>query len=121
MALGRKGGKATAKKRTAEQRSDVAKKAAAARWAKPITQAELKHQSALQDAEWAADSVAQMGAEDIDARLADGAEAKPGKLRFDKKQKRATAATQVLATPSPEERIARAREAKRKKAKKSAV
>jgi len=41
-----------------------------------------------------------MGAEDIDARLAGGAEVKPGKLRFDKKQKRATAAMMAPASPS---------------------
>jgi hypothetical protein len=94
--IGRKGGKASGKARmeklTPEQRAAVARTAAAARWAKPITQADLKRQSALQDAEWTADRVAQMGAQEIDERLADGAEVKPGKLRFDKKQKRATAA-----------------------------
>jgi len=94
--IGRKGGKASGKARmeklTPEQRAAVARTAAAARWAKPVTQTDLKRQSALQDAEWTADRVAQMGAEDIDARLAGGAEVKPGKLRFDKKQKRATAA-----------------------------
>ncbi len=102
--IGRKGGKASGKARmeklTPEQRAAVAKTAAAARWAKPVTQADLKRQSALQDAEWTADRVAQMGAEDIDARLADGAEVKPGKLRFDKKQKRATAAKKAPASPS---------------------
>jgi len=34
VALGRKGGKATAKKLTAEQRAESAQKAAKARWAK---------------------------------------------------------------------------------------
>jgi hypothetical protein len=34
VALGRKGGKATAKSLTSEQRTQMAKKAAAARWAK---------------------------------------------------------------------------------------
>ncbi len=102
--IGRKGGKASGKARmeklTPEQRAAVARTAAAARWGKPVTQADLKRQSALQDAEWAADRVAQMGAEDIDARLADGAEVQPGKLRFDKKQKRATAAKIAPAGPS---------------------
>lgn len=37
--LGRKGGKATAKTRTAEQRSEAAKKAAIARWGKKDTAA----------------------------------------------------------------------------------
>jgi hypothetical protein len=102
--IGRKGGKASGKARmeklTPEQRAAVARTAAAARWAKPVTQADLKRQSALQDAEWAADRVAQMGAEDIDARLADGAEAKPGKLTFDRKRKMATAAKKAPAGPS---------------------
>jgi hypothetical protein len=44
-----------------EQRVAVAKKAAAARWAKPITQGDLKQPSVLQVAEWTADRVAQMG------------------------------------------------------------
>jgi hypothetical protein len=102
--IGRKGGKASGKARmeklTPEQRAAVARTAAAARWAKPVTQADLKRQSTLQDAEWTADRLAQMGAEDIDARLAGGAEVKPGKLRFDKKQKRATAAKNAPASPS---------------------
>ena len=102
--IGRKGGKASGKARmeklTPEQRVAVAKTAAAARWAKPVTQAELKRQSTLQDAEWTADRVAQMGAEDIDARLADGAEVKPGKLTFDKKLKMATAKKKATARPS---------------------
>jgi hypothetical protein len=34
VALGRKGGKATAEKRTAEERSEAARKAVEARWAK---------------------------------------------------------------------------------------
>ena len=67
--IGRKGGKASGKARmeklTPEQRVAVAKTAAAARWAKPVTQEDLKRQSALQVAEWTADRVAQMGAEDI--------------------------------------------------------
>src|SRR5271169_1887961 len=90
--IGRKGGKASGKARmeklTPEQRAEVGRTAAAARWAKPVTQADLKRQSALQDAEWTADRDAQMGAEDINARLADGADMKPGNLTFDKKQKR---------------------------------
>jgi hypothetical protein len=102
--IGRKGGKASGKARmeklTPEQRAAVARTAAAARWAKPVTQADLKRQSALQDAEWTADRVAQAGAADIDARLAGGAEVKLGKLRFDKKQKRATAAKKSPAIPS---------------------
>jgi len=101
--IGRKGGKASGKARmeklTPEQRTAVARTAAAARWAKPVTQADLKRQSALQDAEWTADRVAQMGAEDINARLAGGAGVKPGKLTFDKKQKRATA-KKTPASPS---------------------
>ena len=75
--IGRKGGKASGKARmeklTPEQRVAVAKTAAAARWAKPVTQEDLKRQSALQVAEWTADRVAQMGAEDIKSRLAGGA------------------------------------------------
>jgi hypothetical protein len=94
--IGRRGGKASGKARmeklTPEQRVAVARTAAAARWAKPVTQAELKRQSALQDAEWTADRDAQMGAEDISARLAGGAAVNPGRLTFDKKIKRATAA-----------------------------
>jgi hypothetical protein len=93
--IGRKGGKARGKARmeklTPEQRAAVAR-TAAARWAKPVTQADLKRQASIEKAEWAADRVAQMGAEDINARLADGAPVKPGKLTFDKKQKRVTAA-----------------------------
>jgi hypothetical protein len=94
--IGRKGGKASGKARmeklTPEQRAAVARTAAAARWAKPVTQADLQRQSALQDAEWAADRIAQMGAEGISARLQDGAAVNPGKLTFDKKKKRATVA-----------------------------
>ncbi len=102
--IGRKGGQASGKARmeklTPEQRAAVARTAAAARWAKPVTQADLRRQSALQDAEWTADRVAQMGAEEIDSRLAGGAEVKPGKLKFDKKQKRATEAKKAPASPS---------------------
>ena len=102
--IGRKGGKASGKARmeklTPEQRVAVARMAAAARWAKPVTQAELQRQSALQDAEWTADRVAQMGAEDINARLAGGAAVKPGKLTFDKRQKRATAVKKAPASLS---------------------
>jgi len=94
--IGRKGGKASGKARmeklTPEQRAAVARTAAAARWAKPITQADLQRQSGLQDAEWTADRIAQTGAEEINARLAGGALVNPGKLTFDKKQRRATAA-----------------------------
>ena len=67
--IGRKGGKASGKARmeklTPEQRVAVAKTAAAARWAKPVTQEDLKQQSALQVAEWTADRAAQMGAEGV--------------------------------------------------------
>jgi hypothetical protein len=102
--IGRKGGKASGKARmeklTPEQRVAVAKTAAAARWAKPVTQEDLKRQSGLQDAEWAADRVAQMGAEDINSRLADGAAVKPGKLMFDKRRKMATTAKKAKARPS---------------------
>ena len=102
--IGRKGGKASGKARmeklTPEQRVAVARMAAAARWAKPVTQAELQRQSALQDAGWTADRVAQMGAEDINARLAGGAAVKPGKLTFDKRQKRATAVKKAPASLS---------------------
>jgi len=102
--IGRKGGKASGKARmeklTPEQRVAVAKTAAAARWAKPVTQGDLKRQSALQVAEWTADRLAQMGAEDINLRLAGGAVVKPGKLRFDKRLKMATAAKEATARPS---------------------
>ena len=102
--IGRKGGKASGKARmeklTPEQRVAVAKTAAAARWAKPVTQQDLKRQSAFQAAEWTADRVAQMGAEDINVRLADGAVVKPGKLTFDKELKMATAAKKATASPS---------------------
>ncbi len=80
--IGRKGGKASGKARmeklTPEQRVAVAKTAAAARWAKPVTQEDLKRQSVLQVAEWTADRVAQMGAEDINVRIAGGV---PGEAR----------------------------------------
>jgi hypothetical protein len=102
--IGRKGGKASGKARmeklTPEQRVAIAKTAAAARWAKPVTQADLKRQSELQVAEWTADRAAQMGAEDIKARLDSGAEVKPGKLTFDKKLKMATPAKKAPARPS---------------------
>jgi hypothetical protein len=102
--IGRNGGKASGKARmeklTPEQRVAVAKTAAAARWAKPVSQADLKRQSALQVAEWTADRVAQMGAQDINARLAGGAAVKPGKLTFDKRLKMAKVAKKVPASPS---------------------
>ena len=102
--IGRKGGKASGKARmeklSPEQRVAVAKKAAAARWAKPVTQEDLKQQSALQVAEWTADRVAQMGAEKIKSRLASGAAMKSGKLTFNKRLKMATPATKVTARPS---------------------
>jgi hypothetical protein len=100
-AIGRKGGKASGKARmeklTPEQRAAVARTAAAARWAKPVTQADLQRQSSLQAAEWAADREAQMGAEDIRARLQEGAVLKPGKLTFNKKLKKATPAKKTTA------------------------
>ena len=102
--IGRKGGKASGKARmeklTPEQRVAVAKTAAAARWAKPVTQEDLKRQSVLQVAEWTADRAAQMGAEDINARIAGGSPVKAGKLTFDKKLKMATAAKKATARPS---------------------
>jgi hypothetical protein len=103
--IGRKGGKASGKARmvtlTPEQRVAVAKTAAAARWAKPVTQEDLKRQSVFQVAEWTADRVAQMGAEDIKSRLAGGAAMKPGKLTFDKRLKMATMAKKkATARPS---------------------
>jgi hypothetical protein len=102
--IGRKGGKASGKARmeklTPERRVAIAKKAAAARWAKPVTQGELRRQSGRQVAEWNADRVAQMGAEDINLRLAHGAGVRPGKLTFDKKLKMATAAKKAPASPS---------------------
>jgi hypothetical protein len=101
--IGRKGGKASGKARmeklTPEQRVAVAK-TAAARWAKPVTQEDLKRQSAFQVAEWTADRVAQMGAEDIKSRIVGGATVQPGKLTFDKKLKMATKAKKTTARPS---------------------
>ena len=115
--IGRKGGKASGKARmeklTPEQRVAVAKKAAAARWAKPVTQEDLKRQSVLQVAEWTADRAAQMGAEDINARIAGGAAVKPGKLTFDKKLKMATAAKKATAASAK----VRAKKAKGKRTK----
>jgi hypothetical protein len=112
--IGRKGGKASGKARmeklTPEQRVAVAKTAAAARWAKPVTQEDLKRQSAFQAAEWEADRVAQMGAEDINSRLAGGATVKPGKLTFDRKLKMAKT------TKKPARRSAPASAAKKSKA-----
>lgn len=87
-------------KLTPEQRVAVAKTAAAARWAKPVTQEDLKRQSAFQVAEWTADRVAQMGAEDIKSRIAGGATVQPGKLTFDKELKMATKAKKTTARPS---------------------
>ena len=102
--IGRKGGRASGKARmeklSPEQRVAVAKKAAAARWAKPVTQEDLKRQSGFQDAEWTADRVAQMGAEKINSRLAGGAAVKPGKLTFDKKLKMAKVAKKTAARGS---------------------
>jgi hypothetical protein len=95
--IGRRGGKASGKARmeklTTEQRVAVARTAAAARWARPVSQAELQEQSVLQDAGWTADRAAQMGAEDINVRLAGGATVKPGKMIFDRKLKMAKKAT----------------------------
>ena len=102
--IGRKGGKASGKARmeklSPEQRVAVAKKAAAARWAKPVTQEDLKRQSGFQAAEWTADRVAQMGAEKISSRLAGGAGVAPGKLTFDKKLKMAKVAKKSAARAS---------------------
>jgi len=101
--IGRKGGKASGKARmeklTPEQRVAIAR-TAAARWAKPVTQKDLKRQSVLQVAEWTADRAAQMGAEDINVRIVGGAPVKPGKLTFDKKLKMATAKKKATARPS---------------------
>jgi hypothetical protein len=108
--IGRKGGKASGKARmeklTPQQRVAIAKKAAAARWAKPVTQEELRRQSGRQVDEWSADRAAQMGAEDINLRLAHGAGMKPGKLTFDKKLKMATA-TKKAAGPSASQAAAK--------------
>jgi len=113
--IGRKGGKASGKARmeklTPEQRVAVAKTAAAARWAKPVTQGELKRQSAFQVAEWTADRVAQMGAEGIDSRLAGGAAMKPGKLTFDRKLKMATTTKKPAARRSVPRGAAKKRKA----------
>ena len=87
-------------KLTPEQRVAVARIAAAARWAKPVTQADLARQVGLQVAEWEGDRAAQMGAEDISNRLAGGATEKPGKLTFNKKLKMATASKPAVAKPS---------------------
>jgi hypothetical protein len=118
--IGRKGGKASGKARmeklTPEQRVAVAKTAAAARWAKPVTQEDLKRQAELQAAEWNADRVAQMGAEDIRSRLAGGAGEKPGKLTFDKKLKMATPAKKPPAAKKRTGRPAPAVAAKKSKA-----
>ena len=46
VALGRKGGKATAENRTPEQRSAAARKAVQARWEKALNDLEAKQQSA---------------------------------------------------------------------------
>ena len=102
--IGRKGGKASGKARmeklTPQQRVAVAKKAAAARWAKVVTQEDLRRQSELQVAEWTADRAAQMGAEDIKSRLEGGAGVRPGKLTFDKKLKMAKPAKKAPARRS---------------------
>jgi len=102
--IGRKGGKASGKARmeklTPQQRVAIAKTAAAARWAKPVTQKDLRQQSALQVAEWTADRVAQMGAQDIESRIAGGAAVKPGKLTFDNKQKMARPAKKAAPSAS---------------------
>jgi hypothetical protein len=102
--IGRKGGKASGKARmeklTPEQRQAVAKTAATARWGKPVTQAELQQQAELQDAEWTVDRMAQLGAEDIDARVAAGAEVEPGQLSFDTENKKATPAKKGTAGTS---------------------
>ena len=86
-------------KLTPEQRVAVAKTAAAARWAKPVTQADLARQVGLQVAEWEGDRAAQMGASEISGRLADGARENPGKLTFNKKLKMATVSKPAAAPP----------------------
>ena len=86
-------------KLTPEQRVAVARTAANARWAKPVTQADLKRQAVLQRAEWEADRAAQAGAEDINIRMAIGAKVKPGKLTFDKKLRMATVSKGASASP----------------------
>ena len=88
-------------KLTPEQRVAVAKTAAAARWAKPVTQADLKRQTDLQVAEWETDRAAQMGAEEINVRIAAGAKVKPGKLMFDKKLKMAKLSKKPAVKSSP--------------------
>jgi len=76
--IGRKGGKASAKARmiklTQEQRVAVARKAAAARWAKPATQADVQAQSTSQEDAWidARSRVTQREVENIDPSVADG-------------------------------------------------
>ena len=115
--IGRKGGKASGKARmeklTPEQRVAVAKTAAAARWAKPVTQEDLKRQSAFQVAEWTADRVAQMGAENISSRIAGGARVRPGKLTFDKDLKMATKAKKAKkATARPSVPVGKAKKSK---------
>lgn len=47
VALGRKGGKATAENRTPEQRSEAARKAVTARWEKTLDDLEAKQKTAL--------------------------------------------------------------------------
>jgi general stress protein YciG len=49
VALGRKGGKATAKNRTPEQRSQAARKAVQARWVKTLSDLEAKQKKKIQD------------------------------------------------------------------------
>jgi hypothetical protein len=104
--IGRKGGKASGKARmerlTPEQRVAIARNAAAARWAKPVTQADLKRQTVLQEAEWQSDRAAQMGAEAINIRIGSGATVKPGKLTFNKKLKKATPSNTAIAAPPGE-------------------
>ena len=87
-------------KLTPEQRAAVARTAAAARWAKPVTQTDLQRQTGLQMAEWEMDRAAQMGAEEINNRLAAGAKVNPGKLTFDRKLKMAKAVGKPPATAS---------------------
>ena len=93
VALGRKGGKNSRVNLPPDQRTALARKAAAARWAKPVTQSDLKDQAGLQAAEWEGDMAAQMGAEAISERLVAGAGLKPGKLTFNKRTKRCEIAT----------------------------
>jgi hypothetical protein len=111
--IGRKGGKASGKalmeKLTPEKRAAVAKNAAAARWAKPVTQADLQRQAALQADERSAGRAAQTGAEKIRPGLAEGTPVAPGEPTFDKKliitAEKTNARVKVLAIPSKKNKV----------------